>query len=165
GRRVDRGDSREGRYLAAVRLPPLRDEEGAVQGGRQPMLSADARALSAGGGREARPGGAGSNGRRVCERAASGPDSASRTDAGLCGLRGRRDPRGRPQRLRRPRRVRGTSLGPAARDGRPFLRDRNAAERDRIDGAPGARRALGRATGRRIEGEVRTFYFGSKYVL
>src|SRR6184192_2179031 len=88
------------------------------------------------------------------QRAAPGPHTPAGADAGLRRLRGRRDPRGRPQWLRGPRRLRGKGLRPAPRGGRSLLRDRDAPERHCLDGTSGPRGALGRAAGRRPEDEV-----------
>src|SRR5207248_1932577 len=104
-RRVDRGDREAGRHLAAVRLPPLRDEEGALQGDRRPLPARDAGDLPARRRGQARRGGASGHGMRLRERADRRPHEAQGAARGVRGVRRPRDLRGRAERIRRPRRL------------------------------------------------------------
>ena len=144
-RRLDRGDRPPRRHLAAVRLPPLRHEEGALHRRRRRGASARRSRCSS-----ARP--RASAARRRCDAMGEAyvellrdrPVRPAGADAGL-------------RRLRRPARSArssGTatatssptsSASPASRRRRSrVLRQRDAAERLRVDGAARRRRSRGR---------------------
>ena len=104
-RRLDRRDRPPRGHLAAVRLPALRDEEGAVSGRRRALLPPDARALPAGGRGQAGRGGA-------ARRSARPTASCSPPTASTCAPRCRPMP---PARTRRSARSSATATATSSR--------------------------------------------------
>ena len=139
---VDRGHREAGRDLAALPLPPLRHEEGALHRLRHPLLPRHARALPAGG--------RGHAGRRGAARDRAPPTwSSSRRTASGCGRRCRAMRRARTRRsARSSARASATSspTPPRLRRRRPeslaVLRHGHAPERPRVDAGHRRSRAL-----------------------
>ena len=159
-RRLDRRDRPAGRHLAAVRLPALRHEEGALH--RPSSRAASARRSRSSSGRPRA-----SAARRRCRRSARRTASCSRAtgtylrgaDAGLRGLRRPGDPRGRPHGygdlVAYVERVSGADGGD-----RGVLRERDADERARLDGAATTRPSRGRSgCSRAARTDVQTSFF------
>ena len=141
-------------HLAALRLPALRHEEGALHRRRQPLLPARRSRCSSG-----RPRGCGARrrsrrwGRPTSSGCTTDPDQPARPDAGLRRLR-------RPEIREVVRQGYGDLVAYVERvSGLPaeavvaLLRDRDAAERVRVDGERRrGRRAVGAAAARRLQG-------------
>ena len=136
------------RHLPAVRLPPLRHEEGALQDRRRPVLPGDARALPARGRGAAGRGGTARHRHGLRRAAGVEPRLPARADAGVRGVGRRGDPRRRARRLRRPRHLRRAGLRRRRPDRLAVLLQGDAHERPRVDAPPESDRAGRRACSR-----------------